>query len=567
MELCKFIKKEPEIDNCYEIKTETYESFESYLTFDYMSCGIKIECKEEFPNVQDSSQNLQNTAHSPNLKFSIPAIPLEHSHNQEVLKNVDSQTCNSTSSAELHSKTSKELNLHLKTESVELETLNEKTLKQSPKYDRYALPWDFVDVRHAHDNENLKNAPKVPTKRAKSPALVRSELYEGKMNKSPKCNERNRENLTCKICDRPFQYMSLLTQHIQTHNKSNYHECDTCGKKFKLKQCLQKHLRSHESKTYSYDECHRTYKRKSTLRQHIKTHSLDSLDNWLIRQTKLTENTQLTSKNHKEDEKKSTIDKESAKSSNGGRVDTKEPKKTYVCDICGERFKKKSSLAVHIEFLHIEILKEHDEKLKPSSSKSNIKRPYPCSICGKRFTQTSHVGRHKKASHSGSKPHTCKLCNEGFSTTSSLKRHMLNKHNDTSTKGTNHRNIQGNKLLEVKNFTCKICDKSFICASDLRRHCAIHDARKPYECDICKKQFRIKSYLYAHILTHDNWRPYPCHSCPKLYRRKSSLQRHVQINHSVKTKYNCSDCWKSYKHLVSYRSHMKKCHGVQPSKI
>ncbi|XP_046751106.1 zinc finger protein 267-like [Diprion similis] len=568
MELCKFVKKEPGIENCYDIKTEAYDSLESYLTFDYnQSCGVKIECKEEFPKVQDSSQNLWNTAHSCHLEFLVPPIPLKHWHNQEALKYEDSQTCNSTSLAELHSKTSTELSLRLKTESVELETLNENTLMQSTRYNGYALPWDFVDVRHAYDDKNLINVQEVPTEHTKSPALVQSELSKGETKKHRKYKAQIKENLTCQICKKPFQYKSLLTRHVKTHNASNRHKCDTCGKKFKLKQYLQQHLRSHESKIHSCDKCDRTYKSKSTLRRHIETHSLESLNKCLIKQTKFTQDSQLASKNQKKDGKKSKIDNKSKNSPNGENVNTKESKKLYKCDICGERFKEKSSMEVHIEFLHIEIFKEDDEKLKSQSSKPNLKRRFPCPICDKRFTQLSHVGRHKKASHSDHKPHYCKPCNQGFTTTSSLKRHMLNKHNGASTTRTNHRNVERNKTPEVENFTCKICDKSFIRASDLRRHCSIHDARKPYECDICKKQFGLKSYLYAHVLTHDNWRPYPCHSCPKLYRRMSSLQRHIQINHSVKTRYNCDDCRKTYKHLASYRYHMEKYHGVQPSKI
>lgn len=427
-----------------------------------------------------------------------------------------------------------QLNQNVKTESVELETLTENTLTRSSLETRYASPWDFVEVpdRYSKINENLEKKLTDQATDFELPKNAPDKNYENEMtqkriDKTVKNFFRQSGNQSAK---KPSGNSNTILDLVKLWR------CDICKKRFKSKKNLYQHMLTHNRKTYTCDKCPKSYSYKSTLRRHAVIHNEENVKK---------KPDSIVDRDYKVGVKKPKIDEK--------QVETKTPDKLYECDVCHKFFEKKSSMRVHIKFLHIKFFREDINKPQPEFKRKS----FECKICAKRYTQSSHLYRHE-LTHLSYKMYHCEECNISFSRRSTQSRHMLHKHSKLYSERSN----ETLKKVEIaaKSYDCKICEKSFKTYYDLRRHCATHDGRKPYECDICKKQFALKSYLYAHVLTHDNWKPYPCDKCSKFYRRKSSLQRHVELSHTGKKSSKCNICHKVYKCLKSYNTHMENHH-------
>ena len=74
---------------------------------------------------------------------------------------------------------------------------------------------------------------------------------------------------TCFLCDRSFSLSIHLSRHMLTHTKETPYTCSTCGKGFNQKGTLTRHMRIH---THVCSVCHKSFDTSGSLSRHLTTH-------------------------------------------------------------------------------------------------------------------------------------------------------------------------------------------------------------------------------------------------------------------------------------------------------
>ncbi|KAG8256587.1 hypothetical protein J6590_108851 [Homalodisca vitripennis] len=109
----------------------------------------------------------------------------------------------------------------------------------------------------------------------------------------------------CCICDKQFIKLYRLENHLKTHSAKRPFECNTCGKLFNRLDDLKKHTLIQFKQRIKCTKSRRSFKSESSLSVHSKTHNLNS-------------------------------------------------KRYFVCATCNQCYFLKSTLEVHIRYMHAE---------------------------------------------------------------------------------------------------------------------------------------------------------------------------------------------------------------------
>ena len=261
--------------------------------------------------------------------------------------------------------------------------------------------------------------------------------------------------------------------------------------------------------------------------------------------------------------------------------------KTIPCPHCNKSFAPKS-LSRHVKSVHLKIVHE-------------------CDLCQQRFTRKSNLDEHKKSHYEEKKEYICLHCDKTYSSRDTLGRHVRNTHFKCYTcKQTfinkslllQHKHAESKEEdkskkshaqfdVEKKEVYCPQCDKTFASNDNLSRHVRQFHLTINHKCEICHQTYTRKCDLIEHkkshaksldkieILAQSNYMS--INSCNNIeYRNnvageeerniaKSGSYQGKEQSESKPTmklteKCPCPHCDSSFAHLKNLRKHIREFH-------
>ncbi|KAG8454023.1 hypothetical protein GDO86_000595, partial [Hymenochirus boettgeri] len=327
-----------------------------------------------------------------------------------------------------------------------------------------------------------------------------------------------KEDHCCPHCDSSFPSQDILAEHLQAlHQKPTEEKefkCRNCGKKFPVKQALQRHvlqcaensISGDTSSSYQCSVCNSFFGSSLSFEQHKEACKGDARFICKADSCGKRFRSKDTLKRHKEN------------------VHTGNSKKRLMCSVCN---KKCSSLLS---------LQEHRK----------VHEIYECQDCDKKFISANQLRRHM-ITHSEKRPYTCEVCCKSFKRLDQV---------------TAHRIIHS----EDKPYQCKLCGKGFAHRNVYKNHKKTHSEERPFQCEECKALFRTPFSLQRHLLIHNSERTFKCDHCDATFKRKDTLNVHIQVVHDGHKKYKCDLCDKAFVTPSVLKSH-KKTHTGEKEKI
>ncbi|XP_041053091.1 PR domain zinc finger protein 5 isoform X6 [Carcharodon carcharias] len=341
----------------------------------------------------------------------------------------------------------------------------------------------------------------------------------------------DKEGYACPQCESSFQSQDILAEHLQSlHQKPSEEKefkCRNCGKKFPVKQALQRHvlqctenvLAGDTARSHQCSVCNISFSSESSFEQHKEACKGDA---------------------------------------------------RFVCkaDSCGKRFKSKDALKKHKENVHTDLKRDSVSFL----AAGNSRRRLMCSVCNKKCSSAATLQEHRKIHE----VFNCQECDKKFISANQLKRHMIT-HSGNSNLLTEKQiaevSLSGACLVtcfpEKRPYTCEVCSKSFKRLDQVTAHKIIHSEDKPYKCKLCGKGFAHRNVYKNHkkhkdlgklcISTHSEERPFQCEECKALFRTPFSLQRHLLIHNSERT-FKCDHCDATFKRKDTLNVHIQVVH-------
>uniref|UniRef100_A0A8C4YDX3 Zinc finger protein n=1 Tax=Gopherus evgoodei TaxID=1825980 RepID=A0A8C4YDX3_9SAUR len=412
----------------------------------------------------------------------------------------------------------------------------------------------------------------------------------GNKNYSLSCKEDH----TCPNCESSFASQEILAEHLQTlHQKPSEEKefkCRNCGKKFPVKQALQRQVLAMSPCSlatssciifpllviqYSFeqhkeacrgdarfickaDSCGKRFKSKDALKKHKENVHTGNSRKKLVcsvcnKKCSSATNLQEHRKVHEIFECQECDKKFISANQLKRHMITHSEKRPYTCEVCNKSFKRLDQVTAH-KIIHSE------------------DKPYKCKLCGKGFAHRNVYKNHKKT-HSEERPFQCEECKALFRTPFSLQRHLLI-HNSERTFKCDHcdatfkRKDTLNVHIQVvhdghKKYKCDLCDKAFVTPSVLKSHKKTHTGEKEKICPYCGQKFASNGTLRVHIRSHTGERPYQCPYCDKAFSKNDGLKMHIRT-HTREKPYQCSECNKAFSQKRGLDEHRRTHTGEKP---
>eukprot|EP00092_Neocalanus_flemingeri_P035463 GFUD01038590.1.p1 GENE.GFUD01038590.1~~GFUD01038590.1.p1 ORF type:complete len:519 (+),score=84.88 GFUD01038590.1:64-1620(+) len=218
----------------------------------------------------------------------------------------------------------------------------------------------------------------------------------------------------CRECGKYFtNKVYLIRHHKYAHLNSDRCSCHICGKTLANRKLLDRHIKSvHEKlKEYKCQHCEYESGDPSLLKSHIDSAHLGIT--------------------YECDKCKSTFTSKTGLYNHSRSVHSNV--RPYICQECGEAFKRKKVLDIHIDNKHstgVYPCSKCDKALKSKLSLEyhlkthDIQSQFPCEICGRRFITRTKLKMHMNT-HTGETPYKCpgQGCVRAFHSSDQLSHH------------------------------------------------------------------------------------------------------------------------------------------------
>ncbi|XP_053259489.1 PR domain zinc finger protein 5 isoform X3 [Podarcis raffonei] len=388
-----------------------------------------------------------------------------------------------------------------------------------------------------------------------------------------------KEDHACPNCESSFASQEILAEHLQTlHQKPSEEKefkCRNCGKKFPVKQALQRHVLQctenvnpgDRSRSFQCSVCNTSFSSELSYEQHKEACRGDARFVCKADSCGKRFKSKDALKKHKEN------------------VHTGNSRKRLMCSVCNKRCSSATNLQEHRKVHEIFECQECDKKF---ISANQLKRHMITHSEQVQHSQQPCKLSHSKVStkclnpvleeppvetHSEERPFQCEECKALFRTPFSLQRHLLI-HNSERTFKCDHcdatfkRKDTLNVHIQVvhdghKKYKCDLCDKAFVTPSVLKSHKKTHTGEKEKICPYCGQKFASNGTLRVHIRSHTGERPYQCPYCDKAFSKNDGLKMHIRT-HTREKPYQCSECNKAFSQKRGLDEHMRTHTGEKP---